>query len=503
MQKLLGMILTLALAAGLAWPVYAESSTVPPEVTAHAYLVMDAQTGQVLVQKGGAERNYPASITKIMTLALAMEKCGGDMTQQVTVSPDAVYSLEAGSSHVALQPGEVVSLNDLFHATILASANDAANVLAEYTAGSMEAFVELMNAKAAELGLAGTHFVNANGLHSADHYTTPYDMARLTQWAMTVPGFSELFGATSYTMQPTNKQEQERLFGTDNCMLVTNKYQYEGTTGGKSGWTEEAGYTMVETVTRSGRSLICVVMGSAKKYDKFSDSIALLDYCFDHFTPVTLAASDITSPQVPVYYAEGAPSVGSAPLALSGEGYTFLLHSALAADDVQVTFDTPERYMVDEPFAAAMTVSLRDGLSAGSCMNREIGVYTLGIDESAVSALLDANAKEFVDRPAWWEVALKVLGVLFCIFLLLAALVAGRIAYVAYVKAQRKKRRLARRRAAMLAAQQGLMPREQPRPVRGPAMTREPAPALRVVPGGRAEGVPAGRTATGASRGRD
>lgn len=104
MKKLLGIILTLALAAGLAWPVYAESSTVPPEVTAHAYLVMDAQTGQVLVQKGGAERNYPASITKIMTLALAMEKCGGDMTQQVTVSPDAVYSLEAGSSHVALQP---------------------------------------------------------------------------------------------------------------------------------------------------------------------------------------------------------------------------------------------------------------------------------------------------------------------------------------------------------------------------------------------------------------
>lgn len=387
---------------------------------------------------------------------------------------------------------------------ILASANDAANVLAEYTAGSMEAFVELMNAKAAELGLAGTHFVNANGLHSADHYTTPYDMARLTQWAMTVPGFSELFGATSYTMQPTNKQEQERLFGTDNCMLVTNKYQYEGTTGGKSGWTEEAGYTMVETVTRSGRSLICVVMGSAKKYDKFSDSIALLDYCFDHFTPVTLAASDITSPQVPVYYAEGAPSVGSAPLALSEEGYTFLLHSALAADDVQVTFDTPERYMVDELFTAAMTVSLREGLSAGSCMNREIGVYTLGIDESAVSALLDANAKEFVDRPAWWEVALKVLGVLFCIFLLLAALVAGRIAYVAYVKAQRKKRRLARRRAAMLAAQQGLMPRvQQPRPVHGPAMTREPAPALRVVQGGRAEGVPAGRTAMGASRGRD
>ena len=222
------MILTLALAAGLARPVYAESSTVPPEVTAHAYLVMDAQTGQVLVQKGGAERNYPASITKIMTLALAMEKMRRRHDAAGHGQPGRGLFAGGGLVPCRAAAGEVVSLNDLFHATILASANDAANVLAEYTAGSMEAFVELMNAKAAELGLAGTHFVNANGLHSADHYTTPYDMARLTQWAMTVPGFSELFGATSYTMQPTNKQEQERLFGTDNCMLVTNKYQYEG-----------------------------------------------------------------------------------------------------------------------------------------------------------------------------------------------------------------------------------------------------------------------------------
>lgn len=479
MKRLLGMILTLALAAGLAVPAYAKSTTVPPAVTAHAYLVMDAATGQVLLQQGGTQQNYPASITKIMTLALAMEHCGGDLTQQVTVSYDAVHSLEAGSSHVALQPGEVVSLDDLFHATILASANDAANVLAEYTAGSMEAFVELMNARAAALGMTGTHFVNANGLHSSEHYTTPYDMARLTQWALTVPGFAELFGATSYTMQPTNKQEEQRKWGTDNCMLVTNKYQYEGTTGGKSGWTEEAGYTMVETVTRGDVSLICVVMGSAKKYDKFSDSIALLDYCFENFTPVTLAAQDIVPPQVPVYYAEGAPSVGSAPLGLSGDGYTFLLHSALAADDVQVTFDAPERYLVDEPFAAAMTIRLRDGLSASGCMNGEIGVYTLGIDESAVSALLDANAKEFVDRPAWWQVALKALGVLFCIFLLLVALVAGRIAYVAYVKAKRKKRRQARRRAVMLAAQ--------------PPRT----PAMRMVPGGRAPQARTGQAARG------
>lgn len=176
-------------------------------------------------------------------------------------------------------------------------------------------------------------------------------MARLTQWAMTVPGFSELFGATSYTMQPTNKQEQERLFGTDNCMLVTNKYQYEGTTGGKSGWTEEAGYTMVETVTRSGRSLICVVMGSAKKYDKFSDSIALLDYCFDHFTPVTLALRILRPRRCPVYTPKERPR-------WAARRWPFRRRATRSCSTVRWLRMTcrsrlyAERYMVDEPFTA-------------------------------------------------------------------------------------------------------------------------------------------------------
>ena len=320
-RRLAALVLTLAVAVSAVLPVFAVyPMPIQTATETEAVYLFNADTGKTLLTQNADQPRYVASLTKLMTALLLLES-GKDLNGEVTVPTDLTQEFKdiqnANGTTMGLRIGETVRRIDLLNALLITSANDAANVLAEYTAGSMEAFVELMNAKAAELGLAGTHFVNANGLHSADHYTTPYDMARLTQWAMTVPGFSELFGATSYTMQPTNKQEQERLFGTDNCMLVTNKYQYEGTTGGKSGWTEEAGYTMVETVTRSGRSLICVVMGSAKKYDKFSDSIALLDYCFDYFTPVTLAASDITSPQVPVYYAEGAPSVGSAPLALS------------------------------------------------------------------------------------------------------------------------------------------------------------------------------------------
>lgn len=454
MKRMTALVLALILVLLWAAPAFAAGETAPPAVTAQAYLVMDADTGQILIEKNGWQRSYPASTTKIMTMALAMEHCGGDLSQQVTVSYAAVHTLEPGSSHVALQPDEVVTLRDLFHATILASANDAANVLAEYTAGSMEAFANLMNEKAAALGMNDTHFVNASGLHDDAHYTTAHDMAVLTRWAMTVPGFAGLFGATEYVMPPTNKQPQERRWGTDNCMLVENKYQYEGTLGGKSGWTQEARYTMVEVVRRGDRTLLCVVLHCDKKYDKFSDSIALLDYCFDNFVPVTLTAQELALPGVPVYYDETAPSVGSAPLTLPPEGCTVLLHSALAAGDIQAAFDVPERYLTGQPFAASMTLSLRDGLAAGGCMYAQLAQVPLGVDSGAVDALLNANAKEFVDKPAIWGTLSRILIAVLGLVLVLAALIALRIAYVAWVKAQRRKRRAARRRAQPGAVRQ-------------------------------------------------
>ncbi len=474
MKRLLGIILVLAFCAGLT-PAWAAQQSTPPPVTAQAYLVMDADTGQVLVEKGGYEQRYPASITKIMTLALAMEHCGGDLSQQTTVSYRAAHELEMGSSHVALQPGEVVTLQDLFHATILASANDAANVLAEYTAGSIEAFVERMNAKAQELGMTQTHYCNPHGLHDEQHYTSAYDMAVLTRWALGIPGFRELFGATKYTMQPTNKQEKQRLWGTDNCMLVPSKYVYEGTTGGKSGWTHEAGYTMVETVTRAGTTLISVVLDSAKKYDKFADSVALMDYCFDNFTRQELPRSQIYPPQIPVYYSDSDPSVGAAPPQLQ-ESYPLLLHWSVSPDHVAVIFEAPESYMVDAPFEAKMHFVLKEG-GTQSSMAQDLMTYTVGIDQDAVMALLDANAQVYVDRPSWMKILKWVLQALFVLVLLLAALVEGRIAYVAYIKAQRKKRRMERRRAAVQSAQQGIGPRVQPlRPVKKPELTRESAP---------------------------
>ncbi len=469
----------------------ARAAASPPAVTAHSYIVIDADTGQALLSQNGSGRNYPASITKIMTIALAMQKCGGDLSGQVTVSYAATHELEAGSSHVALQPGEVVTLEDLFNAAILASANDAANVLAEYTAGSMDAFADAMNEKAAALGMTGTHFVNASGLHDDAHYTTARDMAVLTRWALTVPGFAEIFGATQYEMQPTNKQTETRLWGTDNCMLVENKYQYEGTTGGKSGWTQEAGYTMVETVTRGDRSLICVVMGSAKKYDKFSDSIALLDYCFENFHTVTLDASAIQAPGVPLYYEESAPSLGAASVYPAAKSYTFWLHTSLTENDVCETFNLPEKYTIGDAFSGSMTFSLTPEAAARGCMAAQLGTFPLRIDDGSVETLLTANEKEFVDEPRipkGPQAVVNALGTLAGVVVLLAALAGVRIAYVAAVRARRRKRRAAQRAAARGPYTQHADTQERLSRLRAGASVAE-APAAPAAPVTRARGA--------------
>lgn len=433
----------------------------PPAVTAQAYAVMDADTGQILVQQKDSETHFPASITKIMTMALAMEHCGGDLTGQVTVSASAVAAVEEGSSYVALQPGEVTTLADIFNATMLMSANDGANVLAEYTAGSMEAFVQLMNRKAAELGMTGTHFANPSGWHNDDHYTTAADMARLTRWALTVPGFKQLLGADAYTMQPTNKQPEKRPFGTDNVMLVQSKMTYDGTVGGKSGWTKEAGYTLVEVAQRAGRTLIGVVLQCPQKYDKFKDCIALFDYCFNNFAPVALDTQALAPPSVPVLY-NGRPA-GSVPLEASA---SFLLHKAYTAADVQATYSVPESYVPGTPFAASVTLALRE---AGSAMEPQIASFPVSVNPGALAELVNTAAAQTTagaKRP-WYQ---RLLGaVLFAVGLLAAAL-AARIVYVARVREKRRRERAARR-----AAQERAHKR---------ALARAQVQGLRVVPGG-------------------
>ena len=161
-----------------------------------AYCIIDADTGLVLALQNMIEELHPASITKVMTLGLAYEKAQGKWDNvKLTVSHEDVYSLAGtDSSHIALQEGEKVPLTDALYATMMASANDGANLLAEYFGGgSIEGGVAAMNAQAKELGLEHTHFANPHGISDEDHYTSCYDMAQILRWALTQPGFETLF----------------------------------------------------------------------------------------------------------------------------------------------------------------------------------------------------------------------------------------------------------------------------------------------------------------------
>lgn len=381
-RRSLPVVLLLLFLLQISVPVYASESGLP-SVAAQAYIVMDASTGQVLVQHDGQERRYPASITKIMTAALVLELCGPDLSQQLTVSDEAISALEPGSSSISLCAGETLTLNDALHALILKSANDGANALAEYSAGSITAFVELMNQKAAELGMLDTHFSNPSGLHEDTHYTTAKDIAVLTRWALDVPGFDDLLRRPQYTMQPTNKYPLSRIFESDN-LLLSGAMFYSGIVGGKSGWTPEAGFTMMEVVQRNGHTFIAVVLDCPRKTDRYLDCAALFDYCFENFYAVE--PSDLVSCLPSVSILSDGKKIGTVQLMPNS---TFFMPNIYTLGNVQFNYSVPETYSLGDVFTASVTL-----LSAED-PKKIICTLPLVPDPSAVEALrVNTNAQE-------------------------------------------------------------------------------------------------------------
>lgn len=354
----------------------------PQDITATSWVLIDATTGQVLAEKQSDARMYPASITKILTVALAVEKANNDLTQQVTVSHDAVYSITADSSHIALQEGEVVSLADMAYGAMLASGNDAANVLAEYVCGSLDQVETVYSEKLAELGCENTHFVNAHGLHSENHYTTAADMAKITQWALTVPGFEEIFDSMKYDMQPTNLQPEVRYFSTADWMRLNGvKYHYDPALGSKNGWTTEAGHTFVSLAEKDGRRLICVLMNCSTKYTKFVDAAKLFDYGFNEFYAVSM---DGLLPTREVQVQGGGDPLGTATL--EAPSITLYLKKDYTADNVVAEVESPDIYTLGKPFSATIHLRLQDGLDGQPA---DLGSYPMEL--SGVGAVLTAS----------------------------------------------------------------------------------------------------------------
>lgn len=254
-----------------------------PKVMAETAIVMDIDTGEILYAKGIDEKRAPASTTKIMTAMLAIEKV--PFETQITFT-DEVNNIEAGSTHIGIKPGETLTMKDCAYAILLASANEVSSGVAEYISSTVPAFVDMMNQRATELGCTNTNFVNANGLYDENHYTTARDLAIIAKAAFQNDTFQEIIKTPYYIVPKTNLTDEDRWLNNHHKMILQGSEHYEGCLGGKTGYTEKAGNTLVTYAERDGRRLVCVLLADISITAQYADTKSLLDYGFDNFQPL-------------------------------------------------------------------------------------------------------------------------------------------------------------------------------------------------------------------------
>ena len=397
-----------------------------------AYCIIDADTGLVLAQQNMNEELHPASITKVMTLGLACQKAQGNWDGvKLTVSHEDVYSLAGtDSSHIALREGEEVPLQDALYGTMIASANDGANLLAEYFGGgTIEGGVAAMNAQVQALGLEHTHFANPHGISGDDHYTSCYDMAQILRWALTQPGFETIFTRLEmYTMAPTNVQPVTRYFSQqDKMRLSYSRYYIPAIRGSKIGYTNIARYSYVCLAEQNGVRLICVTMQSEMKPDKYNDVRTLLDYAFARYTGYTDLPSQGLTGEVEVV--GGGGTLGK--VTVTDPGVRLLLADGVTAGDVSVSLELPERYVLGTSPEVYAVYTVNGGDKQESTSVRVPAVLT-GLD-----ALLEANAGRELDTASDVKPA-RTAGMLIAISLACTAAAAGATLCVMRVMRLRK-----------------------------------------------------------------
>lgn len=254
----------------------------PPRVTSDNAVLMEVETGQIHFARKENVRADPASLTKIMTAVVAAEN--GNLSDVVTVGSRAA-SVSMGSV-IDLRKGEKITLDELLKAALVCSANDSTVAIAEHVGGSHDRFVKMMNAKAAALGLHGTRFVNTNGYHHPNHYTTAYDLAVLTRYAFGIPRINELVQTPETTVRWVEPEKREEKISNSNRLLLGD---YEGINGVKTGTTPTAGNCLIASASRDGRRLIAVALHSDNRY---RDCKNMLDYGFNVVKPVTVVEPD-------------------------------------------------------------------------------------------------------------------------------------------------------------------------------------------------------------------
>ena len=410
-----------------------------------AGLLYDLGSDTLVFAQNIDEKLYPASLTKVMTCLLTIEM-QEDLDAMVTVTSAGLKDMEPGGSNVALKVDEQMSVRDLLYCLMVKSGNDAASVLAVYNSGSIEAFVELMNERAAELGCTGTHFMNAHGLHHDEHYTTARDMAKILREAMKHPIFETIFTTKEYTVPATNLSEAREL-KTTNFLIRSNGYPVvtdSRVLGGKTGNTSKAGRCLVSLAEKDGMKLISVVLGAKAtygpdgysfiRYGNFEETSNMLDFAYEHYTTMQVLNPTQVAGQFPVdrgaHNAFGAISEGMSAAVPVGSDintirYEYTLTESLTA-----------------PIAKDQKIGVVRVWNENTCLAQQ---DLLAASAVAVEQKKTQQTEEQDDSEGLWNsiltIALAVVAVLFVLVLVVRARAAA-------------KRRRRRRKAASKSTRQ-------------------------------------------------
>ena len=349
-----------------------------PTVAGKSALLMDAATGTVLLEQNAHEKLAPASVTKVMTMLLIMEAIDSGKigwNDRVTASETAAAK---GGSQIYLKVGEQMTVTDMLKSIAVSSANDCACAMAEHIAGSEEAFVDLMNRRAKELGMNDTHFVNCTGLdddeNAQEHLTSAFDIALMSRELMVKHPDIKKF--TTIWMDTV----RGGTFGLSNTNKLVRFYQ--GATGLKTGFTSAAGYCLSATAQRGGMELIAVVLGAETSQDRFNACKQLLDYGFANFA--------LVQPRPEAEY--------TVPVKLGKQGTV----AAIAAQDAALLIDKAQLNQVN------IRVELTDTVTAPVSKGQRLGTMTVTAGEQ-VLAQIPMVADEAVQKKSFWDIFLSVL----------------------------------------------------------------------------------------------
>lgn len=261
-----------------------------PVISAESAILMDADTGAILYAKNIHQKEYPASTTKILTTLIASERCS--MDEIVDFSYDAVHDIDPGSNHIAIEPGEQLTMEECLNAILIRSANEVSFAVAEHISGTTwQDFGDIMNERAKELGCVDSHFVNPNGLPNEDHYTSAYDLAMIGRAFFANEALCKMTMTHMLHILPSERQPDDIMEVNKMELIPGGKYAYPYLVGCKTGYTDVARSTLVSCAEKDGMKLICVVMKDENP-NYYEDTISLFDYGFSNFQRVNISQTE-------------------------------------------------------------------------------------------------------------------------------------------------------------------------------------------------------------------